>query len=282
MKEKIVLSSMVFILLQYAFLITASADNSSSIMLAKQYHQGIDVKPYWVSEKLDGMRARWDGKKLISKNGYTFSVPTWFTQGFPAVVMEGELWLGRNHYEEISSITSKSVADARWSNIKLMLFDLPEYADDFTQRYHAMQRLVQATDSPYLSLIKQFRVISHNDLMAHLQSVVALGGEGLMLHHQASMYTDGRSENLLKLKLYEDAEAIVIAYKQGKGKFKGMLGSIRVRNDQGKEFNIGSGFNILQRKNPPALLSRVTYKYNGLTKNGLPRFPVFLRVRDEK
>ena len=65
-------------------------------------------------------------------------------------------------------------------------------------------------------------------------------------------------------------------------KFKGMLGSIRVRNDQGKEFNIGSGFNILQRKNPPALLSRVTYKYNGLTKNGLPRFPVFLRVRDEK
>jgi DNA ligase len=282
MKEKIVLITVLCFLLQISFFATALADKPSSIMLAKQYHQGIDVKQYWVSEKLDGIRARWDGQKLISKNGYAFSAPTWFTHRFTNDVMEGELWIARNRYEETSSVTSKSIADTGWSDIRLMLFDLPEHKGDFTQRYLEMQKLVKSINSPYLSVIKQFRVASHIELMEHLQSVVAAGGEGLMLHHQASRYSNGRSENLLKLKLFEDAEAIVIGYKPGKGKFKGLLGSIKVRNSQGKEFNIGSGFNLQQRQNPPALLSRITYKYNGLTKNGVPRFPVFLRVRSEK
>jgi len=282
MKEKIVFLTLFYFLLQNYFFATALADKPSSIMLAKKYHQGIDVKEYWVSEKLDGIRARWDGYKLISKNGYTLSTPEWFTHRFTNVVMEGELWIARNRYEDTSSVTSKAIADTGWSDVRLMLFDLPEHQGDFTQRYLEMLRLVKSINSPYLSVIEQFRVESHIELMKYLQSVVDAGGEGLMLHHQASKYLNGRSENLLKLKLFEDAEAIVIGYKPGKGKFKGLLGSIKVRNTQGKEFNIGSGFNLQQRQNPPALSSRITYKFNGLTKNGVPRFPVFLRVRDEK
>ena len=282
MKEKIVFITVLCFLLQSYFFATVLADKPSSIMLAKQYHQGIDVKEYWVSEKLDGIRARWDGHKLISKNGYTFSTPEWFTHRFTNVVMEGELWIARNRYEYASSVTSKAIADTGWSDIHLMLFDLPEHHGDFTQRYFEMQKLVKSINSPYLSVIEQFRVSSHIELMRHLQSVVDAGGEGLMLHHQASKYLNGRSENLLKLKLFEDAEAIVIGYKPGKGKFKGLVGSIKVRNTEGKEFNIGSGFNIQQRQNPPVLSSRITYKFYGLTKNGVPRFPVFLRVRDEK
>lgn len=103
-----------------------------------------------------------------------------------------------------------------------------------------------------------------------------------MLHHQAAHYVHGRSDGLLKLKLYQDAEATVIAYKPGKGKFSGMLGSIRVRDEQGREFYIGSGFTYKQRRQPPPLYSRVNYRYQGRTRHGLPRFPVFLRVRNEK
>jgi len=282
MREKMVLIKGMYLLLFSVLFSTALAGKPSSIMLAKQYHQGIDIEQYWVSEKLDGVRARWDGEKLISRNGYTFSVPTWFTHRFTNVVMEGELWMSRNRYEKISSVTSKSIANTGWSDIRLMLFDLPEHEGDFTHRYHAMQKLVKSINSPYLSVIKQFRVTSHIELMKYLQSVVDEGGEGLMLHHQASMYSNGRSTNLLKLKLFEDAEAVVIGYKPGKGKLKGLLGSVKVRNDQGKEFNIGSGFDLQQRKNPPALLSRITYKHQGFTKNGVPRFPVFLRVRNKK
>lgn len=282
MKEKTALIIIYCFLAQCAFMGAVFAESNSSQMLAKQYHDDIEIEKYWVSEKLDGIRARWDGYQLISKNGYAFSVPEWFTRRFPRVVMDGELWIGRNRYEEISSITSKQTPDKRWSRVTLMLFDLPEHKGDFSERLRAMQQLVISADSTYLAVIKQLRMNSNSELMAHLQTLIDAGGEGLMLHHQASLYTNGRSENLLKLKPFEDAEATVIAYKPGKGKFKGLLGSIKVRNDQGKEFYIGSGFNMQQRQKPPALLSRVTYKHNGLTKNGVPRFPVFLRVRNEK
>lgn len=283
MQEKVALFPIVFFLIHSLFLTTTvCAETAPPLMLAKKYHENIDIKKYWVSEKLDGIRARWDGHKLISKNGYEFSAPDWFVERFPEVVMEGELWIALNAYEETSSITSTQGEDARWSRIKLMLFDLPEHKGVFTERLQAMQQLVKSINSPYLSVIRQYRVNSHKELMVHLQSVTDAGGEGLMLHHESSLYINSRSENLLKLKKFDDAEATVIAYKPGKGQFKDMLGSIKVRNDLGKEFYIGSGFNLSQRKNPPALLSRITYKYNGLTKNGLPRFPVFLRARNEK
>jgi len=280
MKEKVALLSIVCLFAQFFLVLIASAENAQPLMLAKQYHENIDVKKYWVSEKLDGIRARWDGHKLVSKNGHPISVPTWFTHNFPDRVMEGELWLGRNQYEETSSITSKKIADQRWSKIKLMLFDMPEAKGTFSERLLVMRRIIKSIDSPYISVIPQFRVNSHNELMSRLQSVVNLGGEGLMLHHEASNYKHGRSEYLLKLKKFDDAEATVIGYKPGKGQFENMLGSIKVRNDQGKEFYIGSGFNKRQRQHPPALLSRVTYQYQGFTNNGLPRFPVFLRIRD--
>jgi DNA ligase-1 len=188
----------------------------------------------------------------------------------------------RQSYEKISSITSQHTPHDGWRKIKLMLFDLPEQNGTFSQRVSAMRELVAAIDSDYLSMIPQFRVLDPQQLMQRLNQVVDDGGEGLMLHHQAAYYVNGRTDALLKLKLYQDAEATVIAYKPGKGKFSGMLGSIRVRDEQGREFYIGSGFTHEQRKQPPALHSRVSYRYQGRTRHGLPRFPVFLRVRNEK
>jgi len=86
---------------------------------------------------------------------------------------------------------------------------------------------------------------------------------------------------LLKVKLFEDAEAIVIGYKPGKGKNTGLMGAIKVRLDDGKEFYIGSGFTQLQRKNPPLIGSSVTYRHQGFTQSGIPRFAVFVRQRNE-
>ncbi len=258
---------------------------SSALMLANIYPQDVSdfsVENYWVSEKLDGVRARWDGQQLLSKNGYKFSAPAWFTEQFPDVVMEGELWMQRQSYEKISSITSQHSPHNGWRQIRLMLFDLPEHGGTFNQRVSAMRQLVVTIDSDYLRMIPQFRVTDQQQLMQRLNDVVDGGGEGLMLHHQSAYYVNGRSDALLKLKLYQDAEATVIGYKPGKGKFRGMLGSIKVRDDQGREFYIGSGFTHQQRKQPPPLHSQVTYRYQGRTRYGLPRFPVFLHVRNEK
>ena len=100
-----------------------------------------------------------------------------------------------------------------------------------------------------------------------------------MIREPESVYEGKRSGTLLKVKTHDDDEATVIGHKPGKGKFEGMLGSLRVRATDGREFSVGTGFTNAQRKNPPPIGSVVTYRYRGLTKNGLPRFPSFWRVR---
>jgi DNA ligase-1 len=74
-----------------------------AVILAEKYRDEISVSEYWVSEKLDDVRARWDGSKLISRGGNKFAAPAWFTKDFPSVVLDGELWSKRGDYFKASS-----------------------------------------------------------------------------------------------------------------------------------------------------------------------------------
>ena len=160
-----------------------------------------------------------------------------------------------------------------------MIFDLPKNLSAFNQRIQKMTNLVKITDSAYFLAVKQEKVNSIALLNQKLSTVVNLGGEGLMLHHKDAYYKAGRSNELLKLKQYDDAEAIVIAHIKGKGKYKNKLGSLKVELLSGLTFKIGTGFTDKQRKNPPAIGSTVTFKYIGKTARGVPKFASFLRVR---
>jgi len=260
----------------------AQAGTIPELMLADIYRQGLDLSQYRVSEKLDGIRARWDGTHLISRGGNVFAAPDWFTKGFPAVPLDGELWMGRGRYEEVSSIVRTQQPHDGWRNVRLMVFDLPAHGGTFDQRVIEMNRFKTVSDSPYLGIIEQRRIGSEEDLVKWLHAVIDQGGEGLMLHRGTALYASGRSQDLLKLKLFTDAEATVIGYRAGKGQFAGQTGSLIVRTDQGVTFSIGSGLSHEQRRRPPPLQSRVTFRYQGLTTNGIPRFPVFLRIRDEE
>jgi DNA ligase-1 len=259
----------------------AQAGTIPELMLADIYRQGLDISQYRVSEKLDGVRARWDGTNLISRGGKVFAAPEWFIKGFPANPLDGELWMGRGRYEEVSSIVRTQQPHEGWRKVRLMVFDLPAHGGTFDQRVIAMNRFMAERGSPYLDIIEQQRVGSEEDLLKWLHTVVDQGGEGLMLHRETALYASGRSQDLLKLKLFTDAEATVIGYRPGKGQFAGQTGSLVVRTDQGVTFSIGSGLSHEERRRPPPVHSRVTFRYQGLTKNGIPRFPVFLRIRDE-
>jgi DNA ligase-1 len=102
-----------------------------------------------------------------------------------------------------------------------------------------------------------------------------------MLRKISSRYQAGRSTDLLKLKKHQDAEARVIGYKVGKGKYQGLMGALLVKLESGVEFYIGSGFSDQLRQDPPELGSTITFRYNGLTQNGVPKFARFLRERPE-
>lgn len=100
-----------------------------------------------------------------------------------------------------------------------------------------------------------------------------------MLHKADAGYVTGRSDVLLKVKLWHDAEAVVTGHVAGSGKYAGQLGALRVRTAGGREFSLGSGFSDDQRRAPPPVGSTVTYRYREITANGLPRFARFWRVR---
>jgi DNA ligase-1 len=271
----------------FCFLLTAHAETkiTPQIQLATLYKQSISIEEYWVSEKLDGIRGYWDGRTLKTRSGNLINTPLWFTQDWPKTHIDGELWSKRSQFEKISSCVRRKTPNQQenvscWKSIRFMIFDLPKHSGTFNQRIITMKRLKDKTNNDYIFPIKQKRIASVSLLNQQLTAVVTHGGEGLMLHHQGAYYKEGRSNALMKLKQYKDAEAIVITHHAGKGKYTNKLGSLEVRMPSGLTFKVGSGFTDSQRENPPPIGSIITYKYIGKTTRGVPRFASFLRIRE--
>lgn len=252
-----------------------------NIQLAKNYQQqNININNYWVSEKLDGIRGYWNGEQLLTKQGKVIITPHWFTQSWPKHPIDGELWIARNMFEETLSCVVKIIPEqACWEKIRFMIFDLPKSKKQFSQRIDQMKSIVKHVNNKYIQLINQYKLTSIAELEAQLNKVVAKNGEGLMLQKSQGYYTVGRTNNVLKVKKRHDAEAIVIAHIPGKGKYQGMLGSLKVKTNNNIIFHIGSGFTDEERKSPPAIGSTITFQYLSKTKNNIPRFTSFLRIR---
>lgn len=250
-----------------------------NLQLANNYNKNINLNEYFVSEKLDGVRAYFDGEKLISRQGNIINAPKWFIENFPNEHIEGELWIGRGKFDELSGIVRTEIPDDQeWKKVKFMLFDMPKHQGNFEQRLAQMKIIVAKSNSKYLQIIAQDEILSQKDLDKKLDEIVKSGGEGLMLHRKNSFYKASRNDDLLKLKTYEDEEAKVIGYIAGKGKFEGMMGALIVEDKNKTRFKIGSGFSDSIRKNPPKIGSLITYKFYGKTKNNKPRFASFVRI----
>ncbi|PCH97265.1 MAG: DNA ligase [Gammaproteobacteria bacterium] len=253
-----------------------------SIQQATPYKTVTDINQYWLSEKLDGMRGYWNGKQLLTRQGNLIHSPKWFTKNWPVGTMDGELWIKRDYFQQtLSCIRKKLVDETCWQLVHFMIFDLPEHGGTFTERIAAMQKLTKNTKLPYLSMIKQFKLTTIKQLDQTLNKVVKNNGEGLMLHHESAYYHIGRTANILKLKKHQDAEAVVVAHIEGGGKYQGALGAIKVKTSEGIVFKIGSGFTDKERYNPPVIGSIITFKYNGKTQAGIPRFARFFRIREQ-
>jgi DNA ligase 1 len=261
----------------------AKVGEKSDILLAQIYQRGIDVTQFLVSEKYDGVRAIWDGKILHTRAGNVIHAPTWFTKDLPKTPLDGELWMARGKFDALSGAVRKDVPiDAEWREITYMIFELPNASDTFEARAKRIVEIVEKANIPHLKAVAQFRVKSDTELQKKLKQIVALGGEGLMLHLADAPYITGRSDVLLKLKLLLDAEAKVISHQAGRGKYKGKMGALLVETPEGVRFKLGTGFSDAQRANPPEIGSTVTYTYRDITKTGKPKFASFLRVRNER
>jgi DNA ligase-1 len=232
-----------------------------------------------MSEKLDGIRAYWDGEGFISRLGNKFYAPDWFIADLPADTLDGELWVGRKMFQRTTSIVRSGAQSDEWKQVTYVVFDAPEARGGFEQRLEHIAKVMKRADAPHARYLEHVKCEGMDHLKEELKRVEALGGEGLMLRQPGSKYIPGRSTTLLKVKTFHDAEAKVIDHAPGTGKHKGRLGALVVTLPDGVRFNVGTGFSDAERENPPKIGSVITFRYQELSNDGVPRFPSYVGER---
>ena len=248
---------------------------------ATNWDDQLDPSLYLVSEKLDGVRAIWDGAALRFRSGRPIAAPAWFLAGLPVQALDGELWLERKRFDRLSGTVRKAQpVEAEWRALRYMVFDAPAPDVPFETRVQLLQSVLQRANQPWLVAMEQTRLASRTGLQTRLQQVAALGGEGLVLHRLDAPWQPGRSEAVRKLKLQPDEEARVVAHVAGKGKFEGQMGALLLEMPSGQRFALGTGFSAADRAKPPAIGAQVTYRYRDRTPQGIPKFASYLRVRE--
>ncbi len=253
---------------------------------------------WWMSEKRDGVRAVWDGRHLRTREHWNIiAAPRDFTAKLPAgVMLDGELCYperGYKRFQDLVSAVRKGTPDARaWAGVLYMVFDAPDCAvgthgatghQPFEARLARARQVVQEAGAPWVRVIDQVKCEGKAHLDAAVEVVLAAGGEGIILRKPGSLYVCARSSALLKVKGTEDAEAEVIGYTAGEvgGRREGLVGALRCRFDNGVEFKVGGGGGSDDVwKNPPPKGSRITVRYDALSKDGKPRNPRYVATRD--
>ncbi len=251
------------------------------LLLAERWDNAQDLAGWWLSEKLDGVRAYWDGKSLISRLGNRFHAPEWFLEGLPEIPLDGELWIGRKAFQRTVGIVRRQDQTDLWKQVRYVAFDAPDVDGMFEARLAAIHAHVKRHGPPYLAAHEHVICTGLDHLRAELARIEALGGEGLMLRQPESRYEVGRSLSLLKVKTFHDGEARVLEHLKGAGRHKGRLGALLVELADGTQFSVGTGFSDREREAPPPVGSVITFRYQELSEGGVPRFPSFVRMRGD-
>ena len=254
-----------------------------TVLLAKKFDPSKhNVDGWMVSEKLDGMRAYWNGESLVTRSGKPINAPDWFTECLPAdCELDGELFVGRGEFQAtISVCRKKTPVDAEWKTITYMVFDIPSASGAFADRYKIMADRCNALPD-HVEYVKHWTTETTAGVAPLLTKFERKGAEGLMLRDPASRYERKRSATLLKVKSFLDADATIVSHQPGSGKYEGSMGALLCVMDDGTEFAVGTGFSDWQRDNPPAVGEQVIFSYFELTKAGVPRFPAYIGVRGD-
>lgn len=254
------------------------------VTLAKPWSPGKDIVGWYMSEKLDGMRAIWVGGALYSRAGNRVHAPAWFLEQLPrGIVLDGELFMGRGRFQEVMSVCRSFKEKKEWADVKYVVFDAPQAGGPIGERLKAARNAVEAggVSGGSVYVLQHSICKGEEDALDELKTVEQRGGEGIMLRNPSEKYRYGRVADLLKLKSFKDDEAIVTGHDRGGGKHAGRLGALQCRTRSGKSFKVGTGFKDHEREDPPSIGLVITFKYFELTKAGVPRFPVFHRIRPD-
>ena len=244
-------------------------------MKANKY-ENKNVSGWLMSEKLDGVFARWTGRVLLSSNGNEYHAPKWFIDQLPVdVMLEGELYIGRGMLQKIVSIVRKKIpVNSEWNLIKFHVFDAPEIKGKFETRMSFASKILMRCDIAETVNIEACNSAMHLDQLFY--DLINDGAEGVMLHSPDSEYEYRRTNKLLKYKPVDSDEAEVVGYKEGTGKYHGLIEALFC-NWNGLVFKLGKPSN--EEHEVPRIGAIITFCFHGVTDNGAPRNASFLIER---
>lgn len=347
------------------------------LQLAQNFDpQKRSVMGWFMSEKLDGMRAFWDGGAtrglpanrvpwsnvekdgrlikesistgLWSRYGKVIYAPDDFLDQLPDFPLDGELFAGLGNHQTVMSTVKRHNPGPEWNDIRYCVFDSPPMEIvlgdgpitdiQFKKTFKGCFNWYKSTHmaelpGPFLSFESGYRWLDRNLIgsrnleLVHQErlafgtaatlarinerndEVVNAGGEGLILRHYASPWTNTRSWDVLKVKTWQDDEAVVTGYVSGRetdkgSKLLGLMGAL-VTDYKGKRFEL-SGFTDEERELSPSPAAfdwccenpgkdvpmqfysrkfpiglKVTFKYRELTDAGLPKEARYYRKYQE-
>tara|TARA_B100001094_G_scaffold71136_1_gene67507 strand:+ start:419 stop:2323 length:1905 start_codon:yes stop_codon:yes gene_type:complete len=269
------------------------------------------------SEKFDGYRGLWDGDEgeFYSRAGKMYNSPELFKKAMPKEDLDGELWCGRDQedFQYMGCVRKKVAIDEDWAgHIKYIVYDLPGHGGTFKERLEELKKIVEESrikwnkirkvmPEPYRSIecplvmAEQTTIKSEEHLQEIFKEMVNQGCEGVIIKDPSSMYEDGRSNYMLKVKPVYDEEAIIVDYKSGKGKNEMRLGAFICKplinmdtyqvidEDETHEFAI-SGMDDEVResyKETHPIGTIITIEHSGKTGSGKPRFARYIRKRED-
>ena len=273
------------------------------LTLAHTYKEKYNVRGFWVQPKLDGVRAVFDGEKLVSRTGKEFHPPSWWVENLASLqeeighLLDGELvchaqisqWFDGGliygstiySFNDVVSTIRRKTPDERWNEIVLAVFDY--VTDDETPYRERYERLWCINDSRSPSFLVPIEGTMENNKPitkeGWLQEASARGWEGVMLRNPDAPYERKRTRNLLKVKPVRDDEFTVVDVQPGTGKHEGRMGALVCERD-GETFKVGTGFKDSEREQADWVGKTVTVEYFELTPRGVPRHPRFKGVRD--
>ncbi len=251
---------------------------SQELQKPKIYSNEQNLIGWIMSEKLDGIRGYWNGREFLSRSLKKLNAPKDFTENFPPFELDGEFWTKRADFENIQNIIMDK-KEPNWDAITYNIFEVPNAKGDFFARLQKAKDWFETHPNKNVKFIAQINFENSSQMQNYFDDIIENGGEGIILKNPNANYEGGRSDKVLKLKKFEDAEGVVIDIKISP-KTK-VLQSVKLKLANDIVFDLGGGFSDQERKNPPKIGEVITFKYSGFTKQGKPKFASFLHIRKD-
>jgi DNA ligase-1 len=268
-------------------------------MLAKKWEDYKDTSyPLYISAKYDGLRLIINKDGMFSRNGKAITSIPHIWESVKHLVKDGNITLDgelynhdlKNDFNKIISLVKKvdpnkeELAESA-AVIKFYIFDCffkDQPLMSFKERYNKL--FLQCAGLEDVVIVKNYLVKNREEAMEKFSSFIEEGYEGMMLRVPDSPYENKRSKYLLKYKEFQDEEFEIFDVIEGKGGRAGKMGRILFKMPNGKTFESNARgdeqyYTQLLLDKQQVCGKMATVRYQNLTPDGIPRFPVMVGLR---